>query len=216
MLINLLVGGPEAVLPSGFYEWAQTQPNWVGADQGAVRLLAHGITPCLAVGDFDSSTAQEIAMVQQQIKRTVIDPQKDDITDTEMALRYIRHYFPGVTQVNIFGATGARMDQLLANLLFVLKPEFEYFLDKLKLYDRNNTVSFYRPGQYTLVKEQGMKYLAFVPLTPVQGLELPDEKYRLPKTDFLLPISLSSNEFIGDKGHFTFSRGVVAVIQSCD
>ena len=61
-----------------------------------------------------------------------------------------------------------------------------------------------------------MKYLAFVPLTPVQGLELPDEKYQLPKTDFLLPISLSSNEFIGEKGHFAFNHGVVAVIQSCD
>ncbi|MGL4390243.1 MAG: thiamine diphosphokinase, partial [Carnobacterium maltaromaticum] len=45
---------------------------------------------------------------------------------------------------------------------------------------------------------------------------LVDQKYRLDEADFLYPTSLASNEFIGETGHFSFTSGVIAVIQSTD
>ena len=53
-------------------------------------------------------------------------------------------------------------------------------------------------------------------LTPVTGLTLPDEKYRLTDYDAPIPISWSSNEFAGPVNHFSFKSGIVAVIQSKD
>lgn len=216
MDINLLVGGPEADLPEGFYRRARKMENWVGADKGAVRLVKKGIIPDLAVGDFDSSSAAEIAMVEKTVEDTVIDPLKDDITDTEMALRYIKKKYQDVDRVTIYGATGARLDQLLANIFFILKPEFSWLLNKAVMIDRCNNISFYRPGSYRLRKIEGMKYLAFVPLIATKNLTLVNEKYRLDKADFDFPISLSSNEFVGDSGDFSFTSGVVIVIQSHD
>ena len=54
-----------------------------------------------------------------------------------------------------------------------------------------------------------------MPLTPVTGLTLIDEKYKLTNWQGN-PFSFSSNEFDGDVNHFSFESGMVAVIESRD
>ena len=54
-----------------------------------------------------------------------------------------------------------------------------------------------------------------MPLIPVSGLSLLDEKYRLDDWSGN-PFSFSSNEFLGEVNHFSFKSGIVAVIQSRD
>lgn len=119
-------------------------------------------------------------------------------------------------QLNIFGATGGRLDQLLANLYLPLQPTWAPYLDRIRFIDTQNVMTYYRPGTYTISRDPAMAYLAFVTLTPVTGLTLPDEKYRLKNYDSQQPIAWSSNEFNGSVNHFSFQTGVVAVIQSRD
>ncbi|MFT8458591.1 MAG: thiamine diphosphokinase [Liquorilactobacillus ghanensis] len=211
---NLLVGGPVMQLPADLLT-TKKAACWGGADRGALRLVKAGITPQLAIGDFDSSTAAERELIFKNSQRVETAKAEKDDTDTELAVRVIlRDYQPD--QLKIYGATGGRIDHLLANLFFILQPEFYPALDRITLIDRQNDISFFKPGTYLLQKQPDKKYLAFVPLTKVTQLVLYDEKYRLAGKDFSQPISLASNEFVGTTAKFSFTSGVVCVIQSSD
>lgn len=213
MKVNVLTGGPLACVPQSIFE--QKDERWCGVDYGAVELIDRGISPMLSIGDFDTATDEERLQVEKHSHQFVYRPLKDDITDTELALRYLfAHY--SVDQLNLYGATGARMDQLLANLFFILKPEYQEQVERITVIDRWNEMRFFKPGHHQLKRNSQMKYLAFIPLTAVEGLVLPDEKYQLQRTDFDFPVALSSNEFVGAKATFSFERGILMTVQSCD
>lgn len=211
---NLLVGGPTSEWPDAL-KAGEIEGPWVGVDRGTLRLIEMGIHPVVAVGDFDSMTKTEFNRLYEVVDdiRTAI-PEKDE-TDTEMAITVaIKDYH--ASQLDVFGATGGRLDHFLANLWLVLRPQYREFAPHIRLIDRQNTITFYLPGEYEIHREPDMKYLAFVPLEAVGGLVLTDEKYTLRKTDIPFPLSLASNEFVGNVGHFKFDSGLVAVIQSRD
>lgn len=213
MKVNVLTGGPLACVPQSIFE--QKDERWCGVDYGAVELIDRGISPMLSIGDFDTATDEERLQVEEHSYQFVYRPLKDDITDTELALRYLfAHY--SVDQLNLYGATGARMDQLLANLFFILKSEYQEQVERITVIDRWNEMRFFKPGHHQLKRDSQMKYLAFIPLTAVEGLVLPDEKYQLQRTDFDFPVALSSNEFVGEKATFSFERGILMTVQSCD
>ena len=213
MKVNVLTGGPLACVPQSIFE--QKDERWCGVDYGAVELIDRGISPMLSIGDFDTATNEERLQVEEHSYQFVYRPLKDDITDTELALRYLfAHY--SVDQLNLYGATGARMDQLLANLFFILKSEYQEQVERITVIDRWNEMRFFKPGHHQLKRDSQMKYLAFIPLTAVEGLVLPDEKYQLQRTDFDFPVALSSNEFVGEKATFSFERGILMTVQSCD
>lgn len=210
-VINLLVGGPTANYPA---DLTQRAGDWVGADRGALRLVQRGITPKMVVGDFDSIDQQEFATVKAAFEGSVIVKPDQDHTDTQLAVKSIfERYAPD--ELHIYGATGGRLDHLLANVWLVLDPFFRRWAPKIKLIDRQNTVQYFLPGEYQLEKEADKRYLAFVPLMPMH-LTLPDELYQLAAAHNDYPISWASNEFVGTSGHFSFDQGVLAVIQSCD
>ncbi|MGX5377412.1 thiamine diphosphokinase [Ligilactobacillus sp. LYQ135] len=214
MKFKVLTGGPNHLIPQNIFH--EKQATWVGVDYGAVRLVEHGIEPFLVIGDFDSANKIELSEIEKKSQKLIYRPLKDDITDTELALRYLIKNYHSIDEIEIYGATGGRLDQLLANLLMILKPIYQDYVEKIKIVDQLNQVSFYLPGKHQVKKDKQMQYLAFIPLTKVDQLELPDEKYQLKATDFTFPISLSSNEFIGEKASFSFKTGIVMVVQSKD
>lgn len=211
--MRLLVGGPMSEWPNDLAQGRLAGP-WAAADRGALRLLALGQTPVLTVGDFDSMTATERATVLPQLPLVVSAHAEKDETDTQLLLRLVfERYDPA--EIEIYGATGGRLDQALSNLWIFSRPELAPFAPRVQLIDRSNVVRFYLPGQHTIEKLPGMTYLGFMNLTPVTELSLLDEKYQLLNWSGN-PTSWSSNEFSGRVNHFSFKSGVVAVIQSRD
>lgn len=211
MTVNLLVGGPTANWPTGL---ADIPGPWVGADRGALRLVQLGIHPVMVVGDFDSISASELGTVKAALDGSVVVKPDQDHTDTQLALKSIFEQL-APDEVHVYGATGGRLDHLLANLWLVLDPVFRPWAPKIKLIDRQNSVTYFLPGEYTIQKEPDKRYLAFVPLMPMH-LTLPDEKYQLQADHNDYPISWASNEFVGTSGRVRFDSGVLAVIQSKD
>lgn len=212
--LKLLVGGPEELWPQSLLD-GQITGDWIGIDRGNLHLIQRGIDPLVAIGDFDSMSGTELSVVKQHvndIRQSV--PEKDD-TDTQLGLLVALNELHA-DQIDIYGATGGRIDHFLANLWLVLEPRFRRDADKIRMIDRQNTISFYLPGEYEIKKEADKKYLAFVTMTPVNDLTLPDEKYNLDHYNAQQPISFASNEFVGQTGHFSFTSGVVCVIQSRD
>ncbi|MEN8551687.1 thiamine diphosphokinase [Lactiplantibacillus plantarum] len=210
-IVNLLVGGPTANYPADL----TTIPGpWVGADRGALRLVKRGIQPVMVVGDFDSIDAAELQTVKDALVGAVVVKPDQDHTDTQLAIKSIFEQLQP-DEVHLYGATGGRLDHLLANMWLVLDPVFRQWAPQIKLIDKQNSVQFFLPGDYQITKEADKRYLAFVPLMPMH-LTLPDEKYQLDAAYNAYPISWASNEFSGNTGHFSFDAGVLAVIQSRD
>lgn len=213
-VLNLLVGGPIENWPAEL-KHNKIEGPWIGVDRGSLRLLERGITPIVAVGDYDSLGSQEFDLVKEKVQdiRQAV-PEKDE-TDTELAVTVALREFK-VDRLDIYGATGGRLDHFLANLFLVLKDRYRNDAPKIRFIDRSNTISFYLPGEYEIEKETDKRYLAFIPLTPIKHLTLLDEKYRLKDEEIRFPISYASNEFVGDMGHFSFDSGLMCVIQSKD
>lgn len=210
-IVNLLVGGPTANYPADL----TTIPGpWVGADRGALRLVKRGIQPVMVVGDFDSINSTELQAVKDALVGAVVVKPDQDHTDTQLALKSIFEQLRP-DEVHLYGATGGRLDHLLANIWLVLDPVFRQWAPQIKIIDKQNTIQFFLPGDYQITKEADKRYLAFVPLMPMH-LTLPDEKYQLDAAYNAYPISWASNEFSGNVGHFSFDAGVIAVIQSRD
>lgn len=210
-IVNLLVGGPTANYPADL----TTIPGpWVGADRGALRLVKRGIQPVMVVGDFDSIDAAELQTVKDALVGAIVVKPDQDHTDTQLAIKSIFEQLQP-DEVHLYGATGGRLDHLLANMWLVLDPVFRQWAPQIKLIDKQNSVRFFLPGDYQITKEADKRYLAFVPLMPMH-LTLPDEKYQLDAAYNAYPISWASNEFSGNTGHFSFDAGILAVIQSRD
>lgn len=212
--LNILVGGPIDLWPKELVE-NKISGDWIGVDRGVVHLLSLGIKPKIAIGDFDSINNSEKKNVKANLKDIRTANSKKDDTDTQLALQIAMDEFDA-KEIYVYGATGGRVDHFLSNLWTITEPRFKSIIQKVKIVDNDNIISFYLPGEHTIVKENDKKYLGFINLTPVENLTLIDEKYKLTNWSSSIPKSWSSNEFEGEINHFKFDSGIIAVIQTKD
>lgn len=212
MQINILAGGPTALWSSDLFD---TPGLWIGADRGAWRLYEHHVPMSLAVGDFDSLAPDELQILESHLKTNEVihvKAEKDE-TDTELALMYAQAQNPD--EINIFGATGGRLDHLLSNLWLLADPVFEKIIEKTKFIDDMNIVIYLTAGLKTVNKVPGTKYLGFMPLTAVSNFKIIDAKYPLTLTNNVNKM-WSSNEFLNDVVHVSFDAGIIMVTQTRD
>ena len=97
-----------------------------------------------------------------------------------------------------------------------MEPRFKPFAHQLIIRDCQNYLSYYLPGEHIVRQIPDMKYLAYCCLTPVSNLTLKGSKYVLENKEVEYPTSYASNEFLSDTAEFSFSDGMIAVIQSKD
>lgn len=215
MIINILAGGPENLLPD-LQEYEAENATWVGVDRGVFHLLNRGISPQIAFGDFDSVSPEELALIETQVAEMKrYKPVKDE-TDMELALHWAIAEKPSA--IRLFGATGGRIDHFLANIQLLYPPLKEKKSVDIYLIDRFNEVFLKGPGTYKLQKRKNEKYISFVPLTlNVENLTLEGFKFPLKNRHISLGSTLCiSNELINDYGTFSFFEGILIVIRSHD
>lgn len=211
MKILLVAGGD----PNHWPAFSNDFDKVIGIDRGNLFLLRQGIVPDLAIGDFDSLNEAEKDEVFSQVTEVQTSPAEKDDTDTQLALTTAFERYPNA-EVTLIGATGGRLDHLLANLWLGVEPRFLPFLRQIKISDQGNDVSYIASGTHKISKNLEMKYVAFCCLTPVKKLTLKNLKYELSAVDFLQPTSLASNEFMTGDAEVSFLDGLIAVIQSRD
>ncbi|MEH7333428.1 thiamine diphosphokinase [Neobacillus drentensis] len=215
MIINILAGGPEDLLPD-LKEFEGKNTIWVGVDRGVFHLLKRNISPVIAFGDFDSVSPEELQFIESKVEELKrFKPEKDE-TDMELALNWALEQNP--EKIRIFGATGGRLDHLFANVQLLLNPLRAKKAADICLIDRNNLLFLKEPGTYTINKMKDEKYISFVPLTlNVSGITLEGFKFPLKNQHISLGSTLCiSNELISDYGTFSFSEGILIVIRSHD
>lgn len=208
----LLVGGaPISTWP----ELTEQFDYYIGIDRGSLFLLNQHLPLDAAIGDFDSLSHDELAVVSEKAKFIKQSPPEKDDTDTQLGLLHALE-LDQTAQITMIGLTGGRLDHFLANLWMVLEPRFQPFCMQLTIRDQSNTLRYFLPGEYTIKKEAEMHYLAYCCLTPMKNLTLRDSKYTLTNQQVDYPISYASNEFLTETASFSFEEGVLLVIQSKD
>ena len=187
----------------------------IGADRGIHFLHSQGIMPTHIVGDFDSSSEEDLNYFKESGKVPVqtYQPEKD-VTDTQIAVELAM--LLGSHEIFILGGMGRRVDHFLANIRTLALP-----LKKgipCYLVDPYNRVSLTdRPLLLKKAKQFG-KYVSLFALGgQVTGLTLTGFKY--PLLNYTLtgddPLGVS-NEIIEEKAEIFFESGSLIVVESCD
>lgn len=186
----------------------------IGADRGALFLIQHGYHPHLAIGDFDSVTEQEKAMIQQLSGEFLsCDAILKDESDTELAFLHAAQMKP--TEIVILGALGTRFDHSLANIHLLHKANSLGIV--CCIVDEFNIIHV-TDHSLDIVAAEGFTHISLLPLTlEVSGITLTGFQYPLNEATLIMGHSLAiSNILTGAIGHVQIRTGLLLVIQSRD
>lgn len=211
MIINIVAGGPEELIPELNRENGDI---WVGVDRGTLHLIQHNIKPEVAFGDFDSISEQELEEINDMgIKLNTFQSEKDD-TDIELAIKWSIKEEPN--EICLYGATGGRLDHAFINVQLLIKGLAANI--PITLIDRQNKILLCKPGEYTAQRDPDFTYISFLSVfESVEGLTLKDFKYELVNTKLNYGSSLCiSNELDKNFGTYFFTKGILMMVRSRD
>ena len=166
------------------------------------------------VGDFDSIS--EEVLLKHRRKSTPVDtyPREKDKTDTHIAVELALRN--NATSIVIAGATGSRMDHVMANIHLLLLP-MQVGVSAAMI-DTNNKI-YLKNKSFMLEKsKQYGDYVSLLPFTEqVNGLTLKGFKYPLDHIILEAGSSLGiSNEILEDVAQVEISDGILLVIEARD
>ena len=119
----VVVTGGDPIAPDAVHE-VPRGATVVTADSGIDHALALGLEVHLAVGDFDSVTAEGLARITEQGAVIERHPAAKDHTDLELALARALEHAP--RRILVLGGHGGRLDHLLANALVLAAPSLAH------------------------------------------------------------------------------------------
>ena len=205
--INIMLGG---VFPKEI----PSTDLWCGVDKGALYLLNKGVNPILSCGDFDSITSEERNEVKEKSKYFKVK-NSEDLTDAEFALEHILELFEEVEVIDIYGATGRRLDHFFGNVL--LLNNLKYNNIKIRIIDDNNIITTAKKGLNIFERIEGYKYFSIVPIYENTVMTIKNSKYEVDNLFLTLNRpNATSNEFSTEKAIELHVTANVLVIYSKD
>ena len=187
---------------------------FIGVDRGSLFLIEQGICPDLAVGDFDSVSEKELALIYSQSKEVLQAQSEKDDTDLELAVKAVFARYPQA-QLTIFGAFGGRLDHTLANIFLPSNPEITPYMQQIRLCNAQNELRYCPQGRHEIKPVAGMNYLAFMPADDGR-LTIEGAKYPLNESNYFFKKVYASNEFIDEPVFLECQSDYVIVIYSKD
>ncbi len=177
----------------------------IAADSGFDHLKTLDIIPDIFIGDMDSVKSEIIA---NEIIR--LEVMKDE-TDTESALKLAKE--KGADEAVLFGATGTRIDHMLANV-FLLKKANIIGITAV-LIDEHNEVR-YLNDEISIIGNCG-DIVSIIPLTHIDGISTTGLYYTLNNDSMEFPTSRGvSNVMTEAICKITLKSGDALVIKSRD
>lgn len=185
----------------------------IGVDRAAYWLLTHGVTPQLAIGDFDSASRAELAHIQSSVSDTRVYTPEKDFTDTELAVQAAIERHP--KEMVILGGWGTRMDHTLATLSLLehgLRHEVP-----MSCRNETNHIQLISTGRTIVKKRGGFPYISLLPYTATISVSLRGLKYPLRHATIRRGQTVGiSNEFVSDHATVTMHAGKALLISSRD
>lgn len=215
MKVVIISGGH---IEDGFIlEWLQENKYdlLIAADSGMNFLHRNGLVPDVVAGDFDSVSSKSLSVFSnmENVEILRLNPIKDD-TDTEFVIREaIRR---GATSITVLGATGTRLDHVLANV-YLLGIGLEEGVS-IQILDEHNRIRMIEDSFQIAKDEQFGDFISIIPVKgDVKGVTLKGMKYPLKEADVNCFSSLGiSNEIIAETAKISVKQGTLLLIESRD
>lgn len=187
----------------------------IAADSGMDFLHRNQMLPDVIAGDFDSAATESLTEFSKRshVEILRLNPMKDD-TDTEFVIREaIRR---GATEIMVLGATGTRLDHMLANV-YLLGIGLEEGVN-IQLLDAHNRIRITADRMEISKDEQFGSFVSVLPIRgDAKGVTLEGMKYPLKDADISCFSSLGvSNEILENTAKISVQEGVLLVIESRD
>jgi len=148
----------------------------IAADSGVDHALAAGLRVDVAIGDFDSVTAQGLDDVIAAGARVERHPAAKDHTDLELALD--EALAAGAHDLIVLGGDGGRRDHLFANLLVLASPRYRRCC--ITAYLGRSRVHILHGGQAVGVDGERGELVSLLPIHgPAEGVRTRGLRYPL-------------------------------------
>jgi thiamine pyrophosphokinase len=186
----------------------------IAADSGLAAADRLNLPLDFIVGDFDSVSEEVLKKYKELSTPIETFPREKDKTDTQIAIELALEH--KATSLEIIGATGSRLDHVLANIHLLLLP-LQLQVDAF-IVDRNNKI-YLKKESFVLQKDKQFgNYVSLLPFSEkVRDLSLKGFKYPLNKVVLTTGNSLGiSNEILEVEASVEFTEGILLVIESRD
>jgi thiamine pyrophosphokinase len=182
----------------------------IAADGGALHCLAMGLTPHVVVGDFDSLSPKQEALLRAGGAHFVVHPRMKDQTDLELAIKYAID--TGADNINLLGLLGGRLDQTIANLLLISRQDWDPA--KLTLTNGYDVAHLISPGDTLAVHGITGDVVSLIPLSStVSGITTNGLRWSLHKASLSLGSTLGvSNELCNQTANIQIEEGKLLVV----
>lgn len=182
----------------------------IAADGGTQHCQELGLRPDVVIGDMDSISSDLRESLDKQGTRFIVHPRDKDETDLELALKYAIDQ--GSRQILLLGFLGGRLDQTLANMLLLTRPDWHGA--RLSAADGPDFAILLRSGESFSAEAQPGDTLSLIALTPeVSGVTTRGLKWSLEKATLKFGSTLGvSNEANGDTIHVSIDDGQLLVV----
>ncbi|KKR86415.1 thiamine diphosphokinase [Candidatus Gottesmanbacteria bacterium RIFCSPHIGHO2_01_FULL_46_14] len=184
----------------------------IGVDRGAYWLLEHGITPQIAIGDFDSTSVHEFSVIKKKIRTIKKFPSEKDHTDLELAIDHAISLHP--KEVVIYGASGGRLDHTLAAVELLTKFLAQQIHAVIR--DQQNEI-FLVSKRHTFPRLKKYQYFSILPFGKQVIVSLRGFKYEASKRTIIQGSTLGiSNEIVDKLAIVEIHQGIALVVKSKD
>ncbi len=214
--ILIITGGAISADFAAQYLKNQEFHSVLAVDSGLVTAHKLGIPINYIVGDFDSVPKELIESYRRDMASVDIreyNPEKD-ATDTHLAIDLSLEL--GADEIVILGATGTRIDHMLANIHLLYLPLSKNI--EASIIDEHNKI--YLINQNTAIYKEKLHgpYISIQSFTErVTGITLKGFKYPLTNHTMYLGDSLGvSNELAEDRADIMLDEGILIVIEAKD
>jgi thiamine pyrophosphokinase len=156
----IIVAGGRVDEEDGWRRWV-AEGDWIiGADGGAARALALGLVPQLVIGDMDSLSDRDRALLGERGCQFIEHPRAKDETDLELALTHAAQ--KGAAEIIVLGALGGRLDHTLSNMLLLALPPLEGV--SVRIVDGDEEALVLRDGQMVTLSGGPGDLVSLLPL----------------------------------------------------
>lgn len=216
----IITGGfVDATFAKAYLE-AESFDMVIAADRGVETAKLLNIPIDYILGDFDSLEPSILVELKNQLANDDSGlilkefPPEKDYTDTHLAI--VTAIESGATKVTILGATGTRLDHVMANVN-LLSICLNYGIEA-KIVDAHNQIYVIDSDKHLKKDKIHGKYVSLIPYTDyVTGVTLIGFKYPLCDMTMTKGNSLGiSNELLEEEGVIKLDKGILIVIESRD
>ncbi len=178
LLQAIVFANGELELPANWKDLLGATDLILAADGGSQHLRSLGLKADALVGDLDSISAEDRAVLEQAGTELLSYPPEKDQTDLELALNEAKKR--GAEQIYVLGGLGRRWDHSFANLMLTAQPGLRDL--RITFLHGAQRLFLFR-DELELAEEPGMR-LSLIPVGgDVKGVRTAGLRYPLNRED---------------------------------